>query len=327
LLVHLPKGLVPDDVARQAEVLAHAFGVLACRVNTAAPGRLWLDVLTTDPLRDVVALSAISEVVDLRGVVLGRTELGDPWRLPLLGSHVLLAGATGAGKSSVLWGLLRGLAPAIREGSVQVWAVDPKGGMELAPGATLFTRFAADAPAEMASLFEDAVVEMRLRAARLRGKTRLHQPTSDDPLTLIVVDEMAALTAYSADREVRKRVAGAVSLLLTQGRAVGVLVVAALQDPRKEVLPFRDLFPVRIALRLTEPEQVDLVLGDGARDRGAACDRISLELPGVGYVLLDGRPEPARVRAAYLDDSDIADLARDYPAPTAGFPGVAEAVR
>ena len=51
--------------------------------------------------------------------------------------------------------------------------------------------------------------------------------------------------------------------LTTQGRAVGYSVVAALQDPRKDVLTIRNLFPDRIAMRLDEPEQVDMVLGDG----------------------------------------------------------------
>jgi hypothetical protein len=50
---------------------------------------------------------------------------------------------------------------------------------------------------------------------------------------------------------------------LSQGRAVGVHVIAALQDPCGDVLPFRDLFPTRIALRMTGPEQADMVLGDG----------------------------------------------------------------
>jgi hypothetical protein len=91
-----------------------------------------------------------------------------------------------------------------------------------------------------------------------------------------------------------------------------VHVVAALQDPRKEVLPFRDLFPTRIGLRLAEAAQVDLVLGDGARDRGALCDRIPQSAPGVGFVVLDGDPTPMRVRFGYLVDEDITAMAVDY---------------
>ena len=43
-----------------------------------------------------------------------------------------------------------------------------------------------------------------------------------------------------------------------------------------------------------------------ARERGARADQIPESLPGVGYVRLDGVREPARVRASYVTDADIA---------------------
>jgi DNA segregation ATPase FtsK/SpoIIIE-like protein len=87
-----------------------------------------------------------------------------------------------------------------------------------------------------------------------------------------------------------------------------------LQDPRKEVAPIRDLFPQRIALRLTEPEQSRIVLGPGAHERGAECERIPVSLPGVAYVVLDGLPAPQRGRAGWNTDDDIAAMAAAYPA-------------
>jgi DNA segregation ATPase FtsK/SpoIIIE, S-DNA-T family len=91
-----------------------------------------------------------------------------------------------------------------------------------------------------------------------------------------------------------------------------VCVVGALQDPRKDVISLRNLFATRIALRLDESDQVDMVLGDGARDRGALADEIS-PLPevgaGVGYVRLEASPDPVRVRAAYVTDHDIRAMA------------------
>ena len=85
-------------------------------------------------------------------------------------------------------------------------------------------------------------------------------------------------------------------------------MIGEVQDPRKSVIDFRHLFPIRVALRLDEPDQVDLVLGDGARDRGAACHEIDSNTPGAGWVKVDGRPEPARVRAFHLTDSHLAEL-------------------
>ena len=125
-------------------------------------------------------------------------------------------------------------------------------------------------------------------------------------VVLVVVDEIASLTAYVTDNAVKKRLAAALSLLLSQGRAVGVSVVAATQDARKEVLGMRDLFPTRVALRAAEAEQADMVLGHGARNRGARTDAISPATPGVGYVALDGEPEPVRVRFAHVTDDHIA---------------------
>jgi S-DNA-T family DNA segregation ATPase FtsK/SpoIIIE len=98
---------------------------------------------------------------------------------------------------------------------------------------------------------------------------------------------------------------------------VGYSVVAALQDPRKEVMSIRNLFPDRIAMRLDEPEQVDMVLGDGARDRGATADLISNDPAtgaGVADVRLETDPDPVRVRAAWVTDADIQAMAAEYAA-------------
>lgn len=65
-------------------------------------------------------------------------------------------------------------------------------------------------------------------------------------------------------------------------------------------------------MRLDEPEQTDMVLGDGARDRGAACELISGDPTvgaGVAFIRLEGDPDPVRVRAGWVSDHDIDALA------------------
>jgi S-DNA-T family DNA segregation ATPase FtsK/SpoIIIE len=318
--VRMVAGQQTDDWGRRAAALAHAFGARSCQVCELArrPGYIRLLVGRVDALARVVTMPLV-EAVDLGAVPIGRREDGRPWLVRLRGSHTLVAGATGAGKGSVLWSLIRALGSAIRDGLVRLWVLDPKGGMELGAGAPLFDRFAYDNAEAMAAVLEDAVAVMQARAARLRGRTRLHEPSPDEPLIVVVVDELASLTAY-ADRDERRKITAALSLLLTQGRAVGVVVVAALQDPRKEVLPFRDLFPTRIALALAEAEQTDLVLGRGARTRGADCSRIPLTTPGIGWVWCDGEPEPVRVRAGWVSDDEIAATVAAY-APRADGSG------
>ena len=62
-----------------------------------------------------------------------------------------------------------------------------------------------------------------------------------------------------------------------------------------------------------------MVLGPGARDQGALCDKIPDSTRGVAYVRTNGVREPIRVRAAYVSDDDIATMAQLYaPAPAPG---------
>ena len=164
---------------------------------------------------------------------------------------------------------------------------------------------------------------MRERLDRMRGVTRLHTPSIAEPLIVLIIDEIAALTGWITDRTMKRRIEAALGLILSQGRAAGVVVVGAVQDPRKDVLPQRDLFSTRIALRLNEADHVTLVLGPGARNRGAYCDLIPDIMQGVGYVMVDGIAEPVRVRFAWHDDDDLKQLGQPTPLPALDGPSLA----
>ena len=323
LHLRLLHGQTPEEFALQAEGLRHVFEAYRCKVVEDSPGRIRVVFYTVDPLTRVIR--AIDPTVDtegmppLDGLLLGFAEDGEPYFLRLMGTHLLIAGATDAGKGSVLWSILRALAPGIHCGLIRVTGLDPKGGMELFPGRALFSHYADEDPEDLVIALEAAAVRMSERKTRLKATgVRKFVPSFADPFEVIVIDEIAFLTAYLADKKLKDRVTKALQLLLSQGRAPGFCVIAALQDPRKEALPFRNLFPTRIALRLAESADVDMVLGDGALDRGAACHRIPFTLPGVGFVNVDGAAEPVRVRFAYNTDEDIAEMADRWPAPALG---------
>ena len=275
--------------------------------------------MINDPLQQVVQPHEHEIPVPLLGLPVGLREDGEVYRLPILGNHLLLSGETGSGKSEGGWAIIDQLAPAVAEGNVQLWGIDPKA-MELSAGEPLFTRLAYKGPEDYARLLEDAVVVMCDRRLRLRGVTRLHEPSVAEPLIVIFIDELAALS-YVNEREIRRRIDNALGLLLSQGRAVGISVVGAIQDPRKEVLPARDLFPIRVAFRLADADQIRLVFTPGARDRGARCDEIPHSLPGVAYVEIDGVPEPIRVRFAHITDDHIRMLAAGWRPPRS-LPGI-----
>ncbi|WP_353354162.1 FtsK/SpoIIIE domain-containing protein [Intrasporangium sp. DVR] len=309
LLLRLPTGLTPDDVAAKADAIAHAFRCSAARIHPDRPGRVWLELRRADQLAAPILPLPQPDAPDLAAVPVGHAEDGSVWHLRLAGTHLLIAGATGAGKSSVLWSMLRALTPGINQGLVEVWAVDPKGGMELRPGRALFARFEDTTAEEMCAMLEDLVVLKDARAKELaESGQRSHLARAGSPHIVALLDELATLTAF-ADRAVTRRIDTALGLLLTQGRACGITVVAAVQDPGKDIVGWRDLFPTRVAMRLDNPLQVAMVLGDGAREMGAKADEISELTPGVAFVRVEGTRQIKRVRAAYVNDNAIADLA------------------
>jgi S-DNA-T family DNA segregation ATPase FtsK/SpoIIIE len=144
---------------------------------------------------------------------------------------VLLVGATGSGNSYWMWAIIDMLIPAINDRLIRLWVLDPKGGMELTAGEQHYNRFICGTnPGQYAATLEDAVRVMKARQARLRGVTRQHTPSTDEPLIVIIIDELAALTAWAPD--IKPRIQTALGLLLSQGRAVGITVIGAVQDPR-----------------------------------------------------------------------------------------------
>ncbi|KLO30774.1 hypothetical protein ABW17_29240 [Mycobacterium nebraskense] len=321
LVVRLLVGQSVKTWQTQVDGLAAAFGAhhVTIQPGPVATGRgrdIVLRVRHHDALAAAIPLPRPcpdTPVVRLANVPAGVTEQGNPWLLRVAGRHILVGGATGAGKGSVLWSLVAGLAPGIKAGLIAVRCLDPKGGMEFAAGTALFDRFAYDSDSIL-EVLRDTTATMLARAQRLRGTTRCHRPTRAEPHIVLLVDELATLTAY-ADRKQRAEVDQLLGLWLAQGRAVGVSVIAAVQDPSKDVVALRHLFPVRVGLRMTEATQSAMILSTSAHQQGARCEEIPDTTPGVGYVLTEGNTAIARVRAFHVTDNDIAWLAANFAPP------------
>lgn len=308
--VSLVAGTSPTDFEHRVVELAHGFAAPSCRVVTNGPRDITLEFRRHDTLAEPLDALPVPHTPDLAALPVGKREDGTAWKLRLHGTHVLIVGVTGAGKGSVLWSAVRAMLPAIADGTAEVWGIDPKR-MELAYGRSMFARYADDGESAV-ELLENAVARMQERSERYAGKQRSHTPTKDDPFVVVALDEVAFLTAYHPDRDIRKRAENAIATLTSQGRSVGFCVLAALQDPRKEVMNLRNLFPDKIALRLDEASQVDMVLGEGARERGAEAHLIDPTLPGVAYVRLETSPSPVRVRAAFVTDDDITAMVEGH---------------
>ena len=75
---------------------------------------------------------------------------------------------------------------------------------------------------DFAHVLEDAVFVMRRRQAALRGHTGLHTPTVAEPLVVVVIDELASLTAYVVDRDAKKRITGTADATGAQTRPIPI---------------------------------------------------------------------------------------------------------
>ena len=140
--VRLVSGQSPADLAGHAEALAHGFGAILCRVRTAKSGRVVLEFVRRDALAAIITALPIPVTADLKALAIGRREDGSLWLVRLHGTHLLVAGATGAGKGSIIWGLIRALFPMLKAGLVRLLGADPKW-MELSYGREIFARLEA----------------------------------------------------------------------------------------------------------------------------------------------------------------------------------------
>ncbi|MGH3628008.1 MAG: FtsK/SpoIIIE domain-containing protein [Sciscionella sp.] len=310
--VRLVPGQKPEDFDEAARALASARGVARCQVRELTPNVVSIDFQRRNLLADAVAcrdLAGLAGVggtaIDLRRVYSGRTEYGQDWHVPLAGGHTLVAGSTGAGKNSAMWCPLVSIAPAIRDGLVRVSGIDPKG-MELAYGRRIFHRYAVTGTDTVAVL-DELITAMDARKYEFAGRVRSVPISAEHPLELLEFDEIGALTKYT-DRKTREAITERVALLTTQGRALGFTVRGYVQEPTKDTVPVRELFPRRICLRVSAKSHVGMVLGDQAYERGAWANRITEAEAGVGYVFGEGIREPLRVRAGWVPDETIKQL-------------------
>lgn len=313
LLVTPLLGQTLEHFAAVSEPLRSAVQASRLRLEPQGARDVLMIFTVVENLRAAFPSTVPNEVPSLDHATLGRQEDGRPWRLAL-GPHTLVAGSSGAGKGSVFWSFALALAPAVRAGSVHLHGIDLKAGMEVLMARGLFTSVATDA-VEAVALLEDLVTDMQERARQYAGTQRSHSATPENPLHIVMIDELAALTAYNNERELQRRAETAINLLCSQGRAPGFMVFACLQDPRKEVIPSRGLFTQMVGLRLKDISETTMVLGETAALTGAHCHRITREVPGTGYVVPEDGGHPILVRAGFASDELIRNVAQTYAAP------------
>lgn len=174
--------------------------------------------------------------------------------------HVMVAGATGSGKSVVINALIytalyRFPLSAESKNSVGIILVDPKR-VELVDYKDLphTLRYASE-PAEMVQAIQYA---MELTDARYRTMQRQRAKKWDGGQIFVVIDEFADLMTTN-----RKQVQPLIQRLAQVGRAAGVHIILATQCPLAKVIPteIKVNFDARVALRTRSAQDSRNILG------------------------------------------------------------------
>jgi S-DNA-T family DNA segregation ATPase FtsK/SpoIIIE len=271
----------------------------------------------TIQLRDVVESKKFEDSASLLTIALGKTIDGrnyvsDLAKMP----HLLIAGATGAGKSVGVNSLVVSVLYKARPDQVKFIMVDPKR-LELGVYADiphLATPIITD-PKRAAISLKWAVTEMERRYKDLAGygvrnidgynaeaKRRNSLEQWDDegnphrvlPYIVIIIDELADLMMVSG-----KEVEESITRLAQMARAVGIHLVLATQRPSVDVITglIKANFPARISFRVSSKvDSRTIIDGNGAESLLGRGDMLFLP-PGTSQVL--------RIHGAYVDEKEI----------------------
>jgi S-DNA-T family DNA segregation ATPase FtsK/SpoIIIE len=275
-------------------------------------GRLSLDVERPDPV--TVPFSAIVDQLparDRRGssrVPVGVNACGQLHFADLASSgrsHMLVAGTTGSGKSEWLRMMLAGLLVSNTPETLRLVTLDPKlvAFAELEKSPFLMTADAWWIPGfgrDASEVFEQLVAEMDTRYATIHAAGADHLGEYAEktgrvlPRVVCVCDEYFALISAGASE--KKRIEAAIFLLGAKGRAAGVHLVLATQQPSRRVIQgaLDTNLPCRVGLLTAKAEESRMLLGVTGAE----------QLTGAGDLLYKDFGEPVRLQAPYLGPSE-----------------------
>jgi serine/threonine protein kinase len=256
--------------------------------------------------------SASKLTVAFGDTVDGAYYITDLARLP----HLLIGGATGAGKSVFLNTLIVSILYKARPGEVKFIMVDPKrvelGLYQDIPH--LATPIITD-PSRAALALKWAVMEMERRYKEIaawgvrnvedfnsevvrrnlaKDYDERGEPWKPLPFIVIIIDELADLMQASPEE-----IEEALTTLARKERAVGIHLVLATQRPSSDVItgPIKANFPARISFHVSSKLDSRVIIDENGAEH----------LLGLGDMLfLPPRQPLVRVHGAYVDEAEIA---------------------
>lgn len=326
----------PDKGNRIARIkgltdeIAMSLSAIGVRIIAPIPGRgtIGIEVANLNPrtvsLRSILESKTYQESSAALPIALGSTIQNDVYIADLASiPHLLVAGATGQGKSVGLNVIIMSLLYKKRPDELKFVMFDPKM-VEFNLYAAIEKQYLAKLPDEEDAIITDMkkvvptlnslCIEMDnryqlLKEAEVRkleeynalikaGKFKDRPEHRFLPYIVVVVDEFADLimTAGNNAREVEMPIAR----LAQKARAVGIHVIIATQRPTATIITgnIKTNFPGRIAFKVSQGNDSKVILDTTGAQR----------LIGKGDMLILNNSELVRVQCAYVDTPEVKDI-------------------
>ncbi len=293
--ITLAPGVAVSKVSNISDNLLMRLQTQSIRILAPIPGRNVVGVEVPNSRRETVTLRSIFESPEWTAskaeipVVLGKNVSGKPVVADLAKApHLLIAGATGSGKSVCVNSLIMSLLYKFKPGELSLILIDPKvveftfyqtlpflktPVINESNKALLALRWSVNEMERryrlLARVHTRNIAEYNHRALPAEpeiGEDGLPLPERLD-LLVIVVDEFADL--MMSDRNVRKDVESNIQRIAQKGRAAGIHIVLATQRPSTNVLTgtIKANLPTKIALRVGTRVDSQVILdAPGAQD-------------------------------------------------------------
>ncbi|MEA3407659.1 MAG: DNA translocase FtsK [Chloroflexota bacterium] len=295
--------------------LALALAAAPIRIEAPVPGRPVVGIEVPNSDKALVGLRGVLESQQFKGIdsplriALGRDVSGEPVAADLsIMPHLLIAGATGSGKSVCLNSIIVSLLFQNRPQALNLLLIDPKR-VELTKyngDPHLLAPVVVDVPEVIRSLmwlvhemeerykkFADAGVR-NLDGYNKKAATKNFEPL---PMIVVIIDELADLMLAAPDDAERT-----ICRLAQMARATGIHLVIATQRPSVDVVTglIKANFPSRISFAVSS--QVD--------------SRVILDSPGAENLLGRGdmlymasdSPKLKRIQGCFVSDKEVEAL-------------------
>jgi S-DNA-T family DNA segregation ATPase FtsK/SpoIIIE len=304
-------GVKINKIAGLADDLALGLKAQSVRVVGSVPGKAALGIEIPNPRRSVVYMRDLISSEEYRrgkdklGIALGLDVVGHPAIANLAKMpHLLIAGATGAGKSVAINTIIASLLFNATPEEVRLLMIDPKrielSGYEGIPH--LLHPVVVDPKlASRALMWAVREMERRyelLEEARVKSFDSYNEVSEEKlPYIVIIVDELADLMMVAS-----KDVEGSIARLAQMARAAGMHLILATQRPSVDVLTglIKANFPTRISFKVSSKIDSRTILDTSGAEH----------LLGLGDMLYlaNGSSSLQRVHGAYISEKETEAL-------------------